>query len=72
MAKKNNDEEYARMAAEAAELESKCATSKPERLPRHELALFLQDRKFPTRSVLIALGLVVVFVVLEFGFGLFF
>lgn len=59
------------MAAEAAELEANCATKKPEKLPRHELALFLQDRKFPTKSVLIALSLLVIFAVLEFGFGLF-
>lgn len=65
-----SDQEYAQMAAQAAELEAKCATTKPERLPRHELAMFLMDNKFCSRSVLIALSLLVVFIVLELAFNL--
>lgn len=65
-----SQEEYAEMAAQAAKLEENCATAKPERLPRHELALFLMERTFCSRCVLIALALLVVFVVLELAFNL--
>ena len=58
------------MARQAEELAAQCADVKPERLPRHELALYLMNNKFAASSVLIALGLVVVFAILEFAFAL--
>ena len=70
MKNETNDMELAEMACQAAELEASCADKKPERLPRHELALYLMDNKFAAGSVLIALSLVVVFAVLEFAFAL--
>ena len=39
-------QEYAEMARQAQELEAACANAKPERLPRHELALYLMNNKF--------------------------
>lgn len=58
------------MAKEAAELDAACANTKPERLLRHEIALFLMDRKFCAKEVLIAFVLVAIFAVLEFAFAL--
>lgn len=65
-----SDMEYAEMAREAAELDNNCADKKPERLPRHELALFLMDKKFTAKQVLIPFFLVAVFAILEFAFAL--
>ena len=53
------------MKKEAAELESKCATKKPEKLPRHELALYLMDNHFKGGQVPVGLSLVIAFVVVE-------
>ena len=64
------EKELDEMARQAEELEAQCADEKPERLPRHELALYLINNKFAASSVLIALGLVVVFAILEFAFAL--
>lgn len=65
-----SEKELAEMARQAEELETACADVKPERLPRHELALYLMNNKFAASSVLIALALVAVFAVLEFAFAL--
>lgn len=65
-----SEKELAEMARQAVELEAACADVKPERLPRHELALYLMNNKFAASSVLIALALVAVFAVLEFAFAL--
>lgn len=65
-----SEKEYAEMARQAQELEASCANTKPERLPRHELALYLMNNKFAAGSVIIALTLVVVFAILEFAFAL--
>lgn len=65
-----SDTEYAEMAAEAAELEKNCADKKPERLPRHELALFLMNKEIPGKQVMIAFVLVAIFAILEFAFAL--
>ena len=64
------EKELDEMARQAEELEAQCADEKPERLTRHELALYLMNNKFAASSVLIALGLVVVFAILEFAFAL--
>ena len=64
------EKELDEMARQAEELEAQCADVKLERLPRHELALYLMNNKFAASSVLIALGLVVVFAILEFAFAL--
>ena len=64
------EKELDEMARQAEELGAQCADVKPERLPRHELALYLMNNKFAASSVLIALGLVVVFAILEFAFAL--
>ena len=64
------EKELDEMARQAEELEAQCADVKPERLPRHELALYLMNNKLAASSVLIALGLVVVFAILEFAFAL--
>lgn len=64
------EKELDEMARQAEELEAQCADVKPECLPRHELALYLMNNKFAASSVLIALGLVVVFAILEFAFAL--
>ena len=53
------------MKKEAVELEGKCATKKPEKLPRHELALYLMDNHFKAGQVLIGLSLVIAFVIVE-------
>lgn len=57
------------MAAQAAELESRCATNKPARLPQHELAFYIMDNKFQAGQVMWGLALVIVFVALEFLLG---
>lgn len=57
------------MAAQAAELESRCATTKPARLPKHELAYYIMDNKFKAGQVMWGLALVIVFAVLEFMLG---
>lgn len=62
--------EYAEMAKEAAAIDAACADKKPERLPRHELALFLMDKKFTAKQVLTAFSLVAIFAILEFAFAL--
>ncbi len=62
--------EFTEMKKEAEALDAACANKKPERLPRHELALFLMDKKFTAKQVLIAFFLVAVFAVLEFAFAL--
>lgn len=56
----------AAMSAEAAGLESRCATEKPARLPQHELAYYIMDNHFKASSVLWGLGWVVAFAILEF------
>ena len=64
------EKELDEMARQAEELEAQCANTKPERLPRHELALYLMNNKFAASCVPIALSLVVVFAILEFAFAL--
>lgn len=55
------------MEAQAAELESRCATDKPARLPKHELAYYIMDNKFKASQVFWGLALVVIFAILEFA-----
>ena len=57
------------MAAQAAELESRCATSKPARLPKHELAFYIMNNSFKASQVLWGLSLVVLFVIIELILG---
>ena len=54
------------MAAQAADLESRCATAKPARLPKHELAYYIMDNHFRASQVLWGLAWVAVFAILEF------
>lgn len=55
------------MAAQAADLESRCATAKPARLPKHELAYYIMDNHLRASQVLWGLAWVAVFAILEFA-----
>lgn len=55
------------MAAQAAELESRCATAKPARLPKHELAFYIMDNHFHASQVLWGLAWMAAFAILEFA-----
>ena len=45
------------MAAQAADLESRCATAKPARLPKHELAYYIMDNHFRASQVICHTGI---------------
>ncbi len=53
------------MAAQATDLESHCATNKPAKLPKHELAFYIMNNHFKAGQVMWGLALVIVFVALE-------
>lgn len=66
----NTNEQNIDFASQAAEVESKCASERPEHIPTPENSFFLSFPQFEAKKVWIGFALLLAFAAAEFGFGL--